>query len=214
MSIHRVRWGSARRATREPGSRSPAIPGARYLVPAGRQVTSMVHRGVSALQTWDHRSMTATVLLDEKVFVTYSQAFVHSMTQETSGTFDFDYERPWQGQANGLCGAAEAGSLYLVTGTHRSCPLQDRAASGRAARRRRLGRDRRSVVLADVRRGHVRRVRRPGPVPVGSAPGALPRALLRTRHGARRGDGGTGRRVPAAVLAGRARSGPHRLADG
>jgi hypothetical protein len=60
--------------------------------------------------------MTAEVLLDQRVFVTYSQAWVYSGTELFDG--DYDPEIMWRGQANGLCGAAQSGVLCLVTGTH------------------------------------------------------------------------------------------------
>jgi hypothetical protein len=60
--------------------------------------------------------MSMTVLLDQSIFVSYSQAWVYSGESLFDG--DHDVDKVFEGQVNGLCGAAEPGVLELITGTH------------------------------------------------------------------------------------------------
>jgi hypothetical protein len=60
--------------------------------------------------------MRLAVLLDQRIFVTYSQAWVFPGDDQYDS--DYDIESVFDGQANGLCGAAEPGVLLLITATH------------------------------------------------------------------------------------------------
>jgi hypothetical protein len=58
--------------------------------------------------------MAVTVLLDQRIYVSYAQAWVFS-----GGRHDGDYTlETFDGQANGLCGAAQPGVISLKTATH------------------------------------------------------------------------------------------------
>lgn len=57
--------------------------------------------------------MSALVLLNAEVHVAYAQIYLHSQ-----GADDPDLQKPFQGQANGMCGAAVPGALFLTTGLH------------------------------------------------------------------------------------------------
>jgi hypothetical protein len=58
--------------------------------------------------------MAATVLLDQRIYVSYAQAWVFS-----GGRHDGDYTlATFDGQSNGLCGAAQPGVISLKTATH------------------------------------------------------------------------------------------------
>lgn len=58
--------------------------------------------------------MSAKVLLDDTIFVSYSAAEAYSGDDPPGG----EPEACWRGQVNGLCGAAVRGFLSLVTGLH------------------------------------------------------------------------------------------------
>jgi hypothetical protein len=54
-----------------------------------------------------------TRIFDGRLYVHYGQAYILSNAQETSGLPDC-----FQGQTNGLCGAAISDTLFLITGLH------------------------------------------------------------------------------------------------
>jgi hypothetical protein len=62
------------------------------------------------------QGMLNAVLLDQNVFVTYSQAWVYLGEDLFAGGYDLS--QTFEGQTNGLCGAAQPDVLELITGTH------------------------------------------------------------------------------------------------
>jgi hypothetical protein len=58
--------------------------------------------------------MAMRVLFDGEVWVHYGQVYVESNPDTANPLL----EAAFAGQANGLCGAAAAGALYLITGPH------------------------------------------------------------------------------------------------
>src|SRR5688500_15705103 len=60
--------------------------------------------------------MPLTVLLDQPIRVTYSQVWVYPGEVLFDG--DYDMGKVFEGQINGLCGAAQPGVRELITRTH------------------------------------------------------------------------------------------------
>jgi hypothetical protein len=58
--------------------------------------------------------MPVEVLLDHEVGVSYGQIYVESDLDQ----IDSSMEEFFRGQANGLCGAVDAGTMFLMTGRH------------------------------------------------------------------------------------------------